>query len=134
MQALAQTTFFTESYDLSVVSRLDWDWGASGPLRTLYLDSTATSATTLAADCESLMPAFRQIDSSGRLQNCANTRIARMSSTSEIDDALFCTHYENTVCSRTHLCVLRRMLYTCEIRVLPQWGWIYASHLSSARG
>ena len=108
MQALAQTTFFTESYDLSVVSRLDWDWGASGPLRTLYLDSTATSATTLASDCESLVPILRQIDRYGRMGRCMNARTTRMPTTAKIDDELFCTHEENTVRSETPLSTQKR--------------------------
>lgn len=105
MQALAQITSRAVMYDLSVLSKLDWDFGTQGALRTLYLDPAATRAMTLTTDCEALQPLLSHFDSSIDTSvfnvlsgnNCANTRITRMSSTAEIDDELFCTHWANTV-------------------------------------
>lgn len=127
MQELVGTSLVS-TFDLSLISTLGWDLGSTTLLSVLgvdpaYLDVPAP--LSMVPNCDALnatLAPFRAaagLDGAaegpsgvldGLLQNCASVALKEVANTAEIDDELYCTFPDNTVCALSQSpCCLPRL-------------------------
>ena len=139
MQRLSQPGLIS-SYDLSLISLLGWDFGTTALLNILQIDSAVLEQPapfSMVPDCEALQASVNatlaqfiaaagvnattdeeEEDGPGGvlerlLKNCASVALKPIASTAEIDDELYCTFPDNTVCTRSQKPLLPAQNFEC---------------------